>query len=53
MKKEDVEYYAQEDVDDLQEWIENLTLKQAFFLKETYEQFLITQANETGNAYVH
>lgn len=53
MKKEVTEdIYSQEEVDELQEWIENLTLKQAFFLKDTYEAFLNTQATENGSMYV-
>ena len=47
--------YTDEEINELAEWLEDLTLKQAFFLKDTYEAHLRLQANEhqgKGNAYV-
>lgn len=38
--------YTPEEMDELTAWIENLTVRQAFFLKETYEQYLIKQSME-------
>lgn len=48
------ETYSDEEVNELAEWFEDLTLRQAFFLKESYEGFLSAQAKEyTGGTYVH
>ncbi len=53
-EKEESESYSSEQVDELQEWIENLTLRQAFFLKDTYGAFLMQQALElNGSEYFH
>lgn len=49
----EVDYYSQDEVDELELWLENLTLKQAFFLKQTYEDYLLTLAHEAGSAHVH
>lgn len=46
------EVYSYEEVNELAEWIQDLTLKQAFFLKESYEAYLNAQINECGSTYV-
>lgn len=55
MKSElqDKDTYTDQEINDLAEWLEELTLKQAFFLKESYESYLVTMAHETGCMHVH
>lgn len=45
--------YTDEEINELAEWIEDLTLKQAFFLKESYEGFLKAQATEYSGESSH
>lgn len=46
--------YSDEEINELAEWFEELTLRQAFFLKDSYEGYLKAQAQEyTGGTYVH
>lgn len=45
--------YSDEEINELAEWLEDLTLKQAFFLKESYEAMLRFKAAEIGNGMVH
>lgn len=45
--------YTDEEIDELGEFFKELTLKQAFFLKESYEAMLVMQAHEMGNVNVH
>lgn len=52
-EKQSAEAYTDEEINELAEWMEDLTLKQAFFLKESYEEMLLIKANELGQAYVH
>lgn len=44
--------YTDEEVNELAEWLEDLTLKQAFFLKESYEAYLNAQAQGHGSQHV-
>lgn len=44
--------YTDEEINELAEWLEDLTLKQAFFIKESYEAMLKMKAQETGSGYV-
>ncbi len=46
------EKYSDEEINDLADWLEDLTLKQAFFLKESYEGYLVQQSQSAGCAYV-
>lgn len=52
-KPKEPDVYTDEEINELAEWLEDLTLRQAFFLKESYEQLLQAQAHEVGQAYVH
>lgn len=45
--------YTDEEINDLAEWLEDLTLKQAFFLKESYEGYLMQQAQAVEANFVH
>lgn len=45
--------YTDEEVNELAEWLQDLTLKQAFFLKESYEGYLNQQATSCGGEYAH
>lgn len=45
--------YSDEDINELSEWLEDLTLKQIFFLKESYEIMLKQFAMECGSQYVN
>ena len=50
---EDKEFYSDEEINDLAEWLEDLTLKQCFFIKDSYEAMMTHRAGEVGQAYVH
>lgn len=43
-KTQATQEYTDEQINDLADWLEDLTLKQAFFLKETYEAHMRQQA---------
>lgn len=45
--------YTQEEVDELGEWFAELTLKQAFFLKESYEAYLRMEMIDMESRHVH
>jgi uncharacterized protein YpbB len=45
--------YTDEEINELAEWLEDLTLKQAFFLKESFQSYLTHNANCHGQEYVH
>jgi hypothetical protein len=47
------EVYTDEEINELAEWLEDLTLKQCFFLKDTYESWLKQNALSYGNSHVH
>lgn len=46
--------YSDEEINELAEWFDDLTLRQAFFLKETFEAHLKVKAGEVQgcNSYV-
>lgn len=46
--------YTDEEINELAEWLENLSLKQTFFLKESYEAYLEAQCHSVpqGQIYV-
>lgn len=53
-KKPDKEVYTDEQINELAEWLQDLTLKQAFFLKESYEGYLNEMALSCGETrHVH
>lgn len=45
--------YTDKEINELAEWLEDLTLKQAFFLKESYEVFLRQQLAREMDLNVH
>lgn len=46
--------YTDEEIEALGEWYDELTLKQAFFLKESYENYLKMKTEHLGvSTYVH
>lgn len=48
------EVYTDREINEIAEWAQDLTLKQLFFLKESYESFLKIEAHANGgNGYVH
>lgn len=56
MKRSDkqlAENYTDEEINELAEWLEELTLKQAFFLKESYEAFLKMKTAHEADTHVH
>ncbi len=51
--KQDADTYTDDEVNELAEWLEELTLKQCFYLKESYEAYLkMRQAHEV-DLHVH
>lgn len=53
LKAWEKEIYSDEEINKLAEWIEELTIAQISFLKESYASMLQAQAHEIGQAYVH
>ena len=47
------DHYSDEEINEFAEWFQDLTLRQLFFIKASYEGFQNTQAQEIGNGYVH
>lgn len=45
--------YSDAEINELAEWLEDLTLKQAFFLKESYEGYINQQSTSCGSEYAH
>jgi hypothetical protein len=45
--------YTDDEINELAEWLEELTLRQAFFIKNSYEGFLKAQAQTCGDSHVH
>lgn len=46
--------YTDDEVNELAEWLEDLTIRQAFFLKDCYENYLKAQAKSCGaSTHVH
>ncbi len=52
-KEQTGESYSDDQINELSEWLDDLTLKQVFFIKESYEGLLKSQANSCDSAYVH
>lgn len=46
------EFYSDAEINELASWYEDLTLRQAFFLKDQYEHLLNHHALEAGSNYV-
>lgn len=53
IKEKEVEGYTDEEINELAEWAESLTIKQLFFLKESYEAFLIMKTMPMESLNVH
>lgn len=51
--KQQVSKYTDEEVNELAEWLEDLTLKQCFFLKESFEAYLQMAVMHEENKNVH
>ena len=45
--------YTDEQINELAEWMRDLTIDQAFFLRDNYESFIKLQAATIGNGYIH
>lgn len=52
-EKQTSTFYTDEEINELAEWLEELTLKQAFFLKESYEAFLKMKTTHEADNHVH
>ena len=52
-KKVDEPYeYTDEQINEIAEWLEDLTLSQIFFIKRCYEETILSRM-QAGNNYVH
>lgn len=52
--KDPTDVYTDKEINEIAEWAQDLTLKQMFFLKESYESFLKMEAAQFGgNGYIH
>lgn len=51
--KPDKDKYSDQEVNELAEWLEDLSLDQAFFLKESYEAYLLQQTQACESNYLH
>lgn len=47
------ESYTDEEINELAEWLDDLTLKQAFFLKESFQAYLDYNAKSHGQEFMH
>lgn len=45
--------YSDEEINELAEWLNGLTFKQVYFLKESYQAMVEQHAKECGQAYEH
>ena len=52
-KSQEQTAYTDEEINELSEWLEELTLKQVFFLKDSYEAYLNQQAQACEAQHVH
>lgn len=52
-EKQTAENYTNDEINELAEWLEDLTLKEAFFLKESYESFLKLKTAHEVDIHVH
>jgi hypothetical protein len=47
------DHFSDEEINELAEWLGDLTIKQTFFLKDSYESFLKMEAmNYGGHGYI-
>lgn len=46
------EVHSDEEINDLADWCESLTIQQLLFIRDLYQMNLQSNALETGNAYV-
>lgn len=53
LKEWSKEVYSDEEINELAAWMQDLTIAQIAFLKESYTAMLQAQAKEVGQAYVH
>lgn len=47
------EAYTDEEINELASWFEDLTIKQLFFLKYSYEALMALEAEQVGNGLIH
>ncbi len=45
--------YSDEEVNELSDWLNDLTIAQLFFLKQSYDAFLAMEAIQMGSLHVH
>lgn len=50
--KGDKDFYTDKEINEVAEWFQDLTLRQLFFLKKSYEGFLTHEAQTMGSNYV-
>ncbi len=48
-KAKEQEFYSDEEINELAEWAEGLTIKQLFFLKDSYEALQEIRVHEANN----
>lgn len=54
VKNTDKSQYSDQEINEIADWAADLTLKQLFFLKASYDSFLKMEAHSMGgNGYVH
>lgn len=51
--QEEKKRYSDKELNELAEWLQDLSLDQAFFIKQSYEGFLKAQAQTSGCEHVH
>lgn len=52
-EKQEAENYTDAEVNELAEWLEELTLKQCFFLKESFENYINMKQMHEADIHVH
>lgn len=55
-KNKNDDLYSDQEINDLADWFQDLTIRQLFFLKDSYEAMLVIQAQGIqgqGNIHVH
>lgn len=45
--------YSDQEINEIADWLADLTLKQAFFLKESYEAMLFAQSQACKSEFLH
>ena len=45
--------YTDQEINELAEWVNDLTIEQIFFLKKTYQTFVAELLAQEGNGYFH